>query len=83
MKTPKIYEIYYDEVADFLELYFGEPTKCYANEIEEGVFVRKDEKTNEIKSIEILAFKKRGEQILKEILNKINMRFPLGIVLEK
>lgn len=83
MKIPEIYEIYYDEAADFLELYFGEPTKCYADEIEDGIFVRRDEQTNEIKSIEILAFKKRGAQILKEVLSKINMRFPLGIVLEK
>ena len=77
------YEVHYNEETDFLELYFGEPSKCYAKEIDPGVFVRRDQKTNEIKSIEILAFKKRGEQILKKILNKINIEFPLGIILEK
>ncbi|MEK6823796.1 MAG: DUF2283 domain-containing protein [Nanoarchaeota archaeon] len=77
------YELHYNEETDFLELYFGESSKCYAEEIEPGVFVRKDQKTREIKSIEILAFKKRGEQILKKILDKINMKLPLGIILEK
>ena len=67
----------------FLNCIFGESSKCYAEEIEPGVFVRKDQKTREIKSIEILAFKKRGEQILKKILDKINMKLPLGIILEK
>jgi uncharacterized protein YuzE len=79
MNSPIIYEVYYDEVADFLELYFGESSECYSEEIEEGVFIRKDKKTNEIKSIEILAFKKRGAQILKKILEQINMKFPLRI----
>ena len=78
MKEPPIYEVYYDEKADFLEILFGEPTKCYANEIEEGIFIRKDQKTHEIKSIEILGFKKRPH-ILKEILQKVNMKFPLQI----
>lgn len=79
MKEPTTYEIYYDEEADFLELYFGEPSECQAKEIEGGIFVRKDKLTSEIKSIEILAFKKRGAQILARILNQINMKFPLKI----
>jgi len=78
MKNSKIYEVYYDEVADFLELYFGEPSECIADEIEDGIFVRRDKKTNEVKSIEILAFKKRA-QILSKVLNQINMKFPLKI----
>jgi uncharacterized protein YuzE len=79
MKEKPIYEVYYDEEADFLEVFFGEPTKCYAEEIEEGIFIRKDHETKEIKSVEILSFKKRGAQILKQILDKINMKFPLEI----
>ena len=78
MKEKPIYEIYYDEEADFLEVFFGEPSKCYADEIEDGVFIRKDEETNEIKSIEILGFKKRT-QLLREVLQKINIKFPLHI----
>jgi hypothetical protein len=72
------YEIHYDETADFLEVFFGDPTKCIAEEVEEGIFVRRDRETNEIKSIEILSFKKRA-QILKEVLQRFNLRVPLEI----
>jgi len=72
------YEVHYDEVADFLEMFIGEPTECYAEEIEPGIFIRKDEKTDEIKSIGIFSFKKRT-QVLKEVLEKINLRFPLNV----
>ncbi len=72
------YEVFYDEIADFLEVFVGSPTKCYAEEIEPGIFIRKDENTDEIKSIGIFSFKKRAV-VLKEILRKINLRFPLNI----
>lgn len=77
-KQNNTYEIYYDKEADFLEVFFGKKTKCYADEIEQGIFIRKDENTDEIKSIGILGFKKRAG-ILKKILNKINLDFPLEI----
>lgn len=51
--------VHYDEEGDFLEIASGDPSPCYAEEIKPGVFIRKDEKTNEIKSIGILSFKKR------------------------
>ncbi|MBI2629442.1 DUF2283 domain-containing protein [Candidatus Pacearchaeota archaeon] len=73
------YDIYYDEEGDFLEITFGLPSeKEYTEEIEEGVFITKDEETREIKGIGILSFKKRS-RILKEILQKVKMRFPLEI----
>jgi len=53
----EIYEIYYDKEADFLEVFIGEPSECIATEIEKGVFVRKDIKTGEVKSIGIINFK--------------------------
>ena len=53
--------VHYDEDGDFLEISIGKPTKCYANEIEPGVFLRVDEETNEIKGIGILGFKKRSK----------------------
>jgi len=74
----KNYEIHYDEEADFLEVFFGEPTACLAEEIEPDIFVRRDEKTNEVKSVMIFGFKKRAG-ILKEILEKINMKLPLSV----
>ena len=72
------YNIYYDTEGDFLEILFGEPSDCYANEIDKGIFVRKDKKTDEIKSIGILGFKKRTI-MLKAILKKMNLDFPLEI----
>ncbi len=72
------YEIHYDEDTDFLEIFFGEPTPSLAEEIEPDVFIRRDEKTNEIKSIEIFSFKRR-QDILKKVLDKININIPLKI----
>jgi len=73
------YEICYDELGDFLEIFFGEPTKCYTEEPESGIFVRKDQETDEVKSIGIISFKKRGTNILNDILLKINKKLPLNI----
>nr|MBI4156269.1 DUF2283 domain-containing protein [Candidatus Woesearchaeota archaeon] len=56
-------KLYYDEEGDFLEISIGKPTKCHAEEIEPGVFIRIDENTKEIKSVGILNFKKRTGKI--------------------
>lgn len=81
IQESETYDIYYDEGADFLEITFGEPPKTeYSEEIESGVFVTRDEETNEAKGVGILNFKKRT-QILKNILNKINKKIPLEISL--
>jgi len=53
--------VHYDVEGDFLEISVGKPTLCYAEEVESGVFIRKDEKTNEVKSIGILSFKRRSK----------------------
>ena len=58
--------LHYDEEGDFLEISVGEPTKCTTTEVEPGVFLRKDEETNEVKGIGILGFKKRSKD-LKDI----------------
>ena len=65
--------IYFDEEGDFLEISVGKPTNCYTTEIKPGVFVRKDEKTEEVKSVGILNFKKRAT---KDI---IDIKFPVKI----
>lgn len=77
----RTYEIYYDEIGDFLEIFFGEPTKCYTEEPEQGIFIRKDQETNEVKSIGILSFKKRGSHILHKLLSQTNKTLPLNISL--
>jgi len=74
----QIYEVYYDEIADFLEIFIGNPSKCNSDEIEPGIFIRKDENTDAIKSIGIFAFRKRAI-VLKDVLEKLNLTFPLKI----
>jgi len=61
MKGPM--RVHYDEEGDFLEISAGKPTKCYATEIQSGVFLRRDEETGEVKSIGILGLKKRSKTI--------------------
>ena len=68
--------LYYDEEGDFLEISVGEPTKCHAEEIEPGVFVRIDESTGEVKSIGILDFRKRSH--LKDIEFNLPIEFDLS-----
>lgn len=74
MKGPM--RVHYDEEGDFLEISIGEPTKCYAEEVQSGVFLRKDEKTNEVRSIGVLGFKKRSHD-----LKDIELNLPLDISL--
>jgi|TARA_Y100000310_G_C20280333_1_gene622292 hypothetical protein len=61
MKGPM--NVHYDEEGDFLEISIGKPTKCYAEEVQPGIFLRKDEKTNEVKSVSIVSFKKRSKSM--------------------
>jgi len=73
------YDIYYDEEGDFLELTFGEPPENeYSEQTESGIFITKNEKTNQLYGIGILGFKKRC-YVLNEILKKMNINFPLNI----
>ena len=58
--------VYYDEEGDFLEISVGNPSKCFASELGNWVFIRKGEKSEEVKSIGILGFKKRSKD-LKDI----------------
>ena len=62
--------VHYDEEGDFLEISIGKPTKCYAEEVEPGVFIRIDGLTEQVKSIGILNFKKRAKD-LKDIKIKL------------
>ena len=65
--------IYYDEEGDFLEIGIGKPHKTeYTDEIKKDIFITRDEKTDEIKSIGILNFKKRSKN-LKELNIPVNI----------
>ena len=78
------YDVYYDEEGDFLEVSFGAPPETeYTEDLDsEEVFITRDRETNEIKSIGIIAFKKRTD-ILKKILKKLGMSMPLEISVSK
>jgi len=77
------YGIYYDEEGGFLEITFGEPPEIeYTDEIEEGVFITRDEATNEVYSIGVLSFKKRV-WILNRILSRFNKKLPGEIDISK
>ena len=51
--------IYYDEEGDLLEIQIGEPTPSYYEEVSDGVFERRDEKTNKTKGFAVFSFRKR------------------------
>jgi hypothetical protein len=70
--------IYYDEDGDFLEISVGRPTKSNATEIEPGVFIRRDESTNEVKSIGIIGFKKRSKN-LADIKLKLPIKLSMSL----
>ena len=63
-------DIYYDEEADFLEITIPNPPEAsYCEDIDEDVYVRRDEETHEIIGIGILNFKEHIKD-LKSILHK-------------
>ena len=70
--------VHYDGEGDFLEISIGEPTQCYAEEIGPGVFLRKDEKTGEVKSIGILGFKQRSKDT-QDIEVKLPVRLSMTL----
>ena len=74
-------DIYYDEEGDYLEVSFGAPPeKEYTEQLDPEVLITRDENTNEIKSIGIIAFKKRAkEEILKRVLKQFGMSIPIEI----
>ncbi len=83
MVEEQTYDIYYDKEADFLEVSFGGFAKeGTTEEVEQGIFITRDVTTGEIKNIGVLDFKKRVG-VLREILNRFNLSFPLEIDFSK
>ena len=60
MEKKKNLEVYYDDEADILEIFLGEPTTCYFNEIDDDLFEGKEEGTDKLIGFKIFNFKKRG-----------------------
>ena len=81
MKNQETFDVYYDELGDFLEISFGlSPETEYTEDLEKGIFITKDRKTHEVKSIGISSFKKRAkEAILKRVLKQLGLSIPLEI----
>ncbi len=72
MKGP--IDIFYDEVGDFLEITIANPpSESYCEDVNEDVFVRKDEKTGDVIGIGILNFKEHSGD-LNNILVKVPVR---------
>lgn len=66
--------LYYDEEGDFLEISIDKPTKSYAEEVKPGIFLRFDEKTEEVRSVGIFNFKKRAKD-----LKDIKLELPIEV----
>lgn len=71
-------EIYYDEEADFLEIFIGEPREDYGEHISEDIVLYKYEDNDELYGIGIFNFKKRSKN-LHDVLNKIPFKFRLEV----
>lgn len=68
--------IYYDEKDDLLELQIEDPTPAYYEEISEGIFERRDEKTKKVKGFAVFSFRKRIAN-----MKNINVELPVNVEL--
>ncbi len=72
MKGP--IDIYYDEEGDFLEITIKNPPEAsYCEDVDEEVFIRREEESHEVIGLGILNFKEHSKD-LKNILNKVPVR---------
>lgn len=65
--------INHDKVGDVLYILFGSSRPSYADEIDDGIFVRYDMETDEVTGITILDFSKRGKNDLVNIISSENI----------
>ncbi|MDD5192353.1 MAG: DUF2283 domain-containing protein [Candidatus Nanoarchaeia archaeon] len=72
--------IYYDEEADYLEIFIGESRPNYGEEASDNITIFRDEKTNEVIGLGILNFKKRAKN-LQGI--KLDLPIDIGIFLKE
>jgi uncharacterized protein YuzE len=73
-------DIYYDDEGDFLEITIANPPKeSYCEDIDEDVFIRKDEATGEVIGIGILNFKEHAKD-LKNILVNVPVKINFEIL---
>lgn len=72
-------EIYYDEEADFLEIFVGEPREDYGEHITEDIVIYRYEDNDDVYGIGVFNFKKRAKS-LHDVLSKIPVKFKLEAV---
>ena len=70
--------IYYDDELDYLTIFVGEPVPNYGEDIEEGVTVFKDQKTDKIIGIGIQEFRERTKS-LKELELKLPFKVNFSV----
>ena len=70
-------EMHYDEEADYLEIFVGEPREDYGDHISEDIVIFKYEDNDQLYGIGIFNFKKRASD-LKDVLSKL----PVSIKIE-
>ncbi len=70
-------EIHYDEEADYLEIFVGEPREDYGEHISKDIVIFKYEDNDQLYGVGIFNFKKRAAN-LNDVLNKL----PVSIKIE-
>jgi uncharacterized protein YuzE len=65
--------INYDKFADVLYILLGPSRPSYAEEVDDGFYIRYDMETDEITGITILDFSKRGLNDIAEIISAENI----------
>lgn len=67
-------EIDYDAEDDILEIFLGEPTDCYFNEIDDDLFEGREEGTDRLVGFKIFNFIKRGGMKNVKVLLPANIK---------
>jgi len=71
-------EMHYDEEADYLEIFVGEPREDYGDHISKDIVLFKYEDNDQLYGIGIFNFKKRASD-LKDVLSQL----PVSIKIEQ
>lgn len=61
--------IYYDEELDYFTIFIGEPVPNYGEDIEEGITLFKDQKTDKIIGLGVQDFRKKTKKLHELELN--------------
>ncbi len=67
-------EIYYDEEADYLEVFIQNPPPNYGEDVSQDITIFKDEKTEEVVGLGIQEFKEKTKN-----LQEIKIDLPIEI----